>query len=183
MIEDEFKKSFRLVKNIGIQRIINTRDALYTLLNEMTLEKKNISNEIRRSVYNFQISNKVKEKRIKYIDEIIIPRQNKHLESEMNEVFPEIKTKSLNRLRGYRRERERLLKITSDHSLRVKQNARILSSVYSEMDTINKQYAEINRAESVNHFFVSRKVNPAEVIEDDLGRYYEEYRKGGWQNV
>lgn len=179
MTEEEFKKAFYLIKQFTPAELVQAKNSLFVILQEMELEKKNISNEVRRSVYYFQLSNKAKEKRIKYIDEIIVPRQNIHLESQVNKVFPEVKMSSLNRLRRYRKERDLLLKVSNDQSLRVKQNARVLISAYAEAEKIEKQYQSVNEAESVRNFFASQGIHPDIVIEDELNRYCQQYNKGG----
>ena len=179
MTEEEFKKAFYLIKQFSLSELLQAKNSLFIIIQEMELEKKNISNEVRRAVYYFQVSNKVKAKRIKYIDEIIVPRQNEHLESQVNEVFPELKTTSLRRLRSFRKERERLMKVTSDHSLKVKQIARLLTSAYAEQEKVQKQYESINHAELVRYFFIREKVSPELVIEDELRRYFVKFNGGG----
>lgn len=179
MTEENFIKAFDLVKGFTSVQLLQAKNSLFVFMQEMELEKKNISNEVRRSVYYFQVSNRVKVKRIKYIDEIIVPRQSEFLDSDLNKVFPDAKTTSLNRLKRFRKERERLLKVTGDHSLRVKQSARLLMIAYTESEKLGKQYQSIIEAEQVRLFFRQQDVNPSIVKEDEMPRYYQMFRKGG----
>lgn len=179
MDKKDFMGTWRLITSYTQGEMERTITSLQTLLDEMELEKKNVSNEVRRSIYYSQISNKTKMRRIQQIDEIVIPRQNAHIEAEMGKVFPDIKTTSLNRLRRYRKEKEKLLKTANDHALRVKQNARILSATYIEIGKITNKLKNAEQSVEVIIFLRSVDLNPRLISQEELERQYEIYNRRG----
>lgn len=178
MNEEKFREALSMAISFPQQQLAAVKQSLFGLIQEMEAEKKNLSNEVRRSVYYLTISNDVKRKRIKYIDEILIPRTNNQIESVVNEVFPEAKMSSLNRLKRFRVERSRLMKITGDHTLRVKQNARLLLAVYEEIKLLQDKFQSINEAEVVRNFLQSNNINPETIIRDEIFRLYTQFNGG-----
>jgi hypothetical protein len=179
MTEAKFKEAIRLIRTYSLEQILQTKQTLLILMGEMNLEKKNLSNEVRRAVIHFQLSNRLKAKRIQYIDDVVLPRENENLESQVNVIFPNSKITTLSRLKQFRKERARLLKTTNDHTLRVKQNARLLVKIYAEIKKLEEQYALLNETELVRQFVTRNNLPIDGIIDDHVNRLYRLFQQQG----
>lgn len=179
MLENEFAKALHLLRHFSSEQLLNSKLSVFNLLQELKNEKKNASNEVRRALYYYSISDKTKRARISRIDEILLPATSSRLNSEVNDVFPEIRISSLNRVKLFKKERERLTKVSGDHSLRVRHHAKLLSVLYVEIKRVENQYAQLNNTDLVRKFFEMRDIDVADVVLSDAKRYYEVFRKEG----
>lgn len=179
MTEQEFKDIVSLLKTYEPEKMHRTMISIESILQDLYVEKVNLSNDMRRSILYYQLSFDIKKKRIEYIDEIILPKESKSLFLQSDIIFPESKIIALSRVKSFRRERQRILKVTGDYLLRVKQNARILSEVYREIRNLENQLQLLRLAEDVRIFFIHRLIDVSSIIDEDISRIYSIYQKGG----
>lgn len=180
MIESEFKEMLILIRNHSLEDILRNKQTLLLLTSELHEEKKLISNEVRRAILYFQLSNRYKKKRIAYIEDVIMPKEHKNLRAGVESFLPDSKIMSLNRVKTFRREREKLLKTKQEHGLRVKKNVRDLLTIHNELKSLEDQYEMLSQLEIVRNFLIQNSISIDGIIDDHAMRLHRLFiQKGG----
>ena len=173
----ELQKAIATLQNYSLYQLDQSKENVYRQSDELEVEKVEASNNIRRASIFYQFSNESKDKMIQQLAYEEIPR----LQRQFNSPSASVATKkaAMYRLTKNKLEHDRLEKTKSDDRNLLKQNAKVLLSIYREIDKIKVEILFLEKCKKIFEFLKTNQVAPGTIADSDMFRLYKDYMKGG----
>lgn len=175
----DFQSCVEILKDYTMTDLLETKRTLVAQMNDLEKEKYNASNEIRRSAAYYLLANEYRDKHMNEIQNVVIPTYKRMFTSQKNARSTFSKKLTVRKITENKKELERFQKTVKDNTNRVKQIAKVLMSIYQQIDKIKVEIQFVDRCQIVNDFLVANNLAVQTIIYDDMTELYKAFMRGG----